>query len=223
MSETRPAILAICGSERAGGNTDRVLDHIGHLVTGAGANYRVIHLREAAIRSGCGPCGDCNVRPVPCAEADDVAAVVDAMCQADAIVYAAPVHAFGMAALMQQFLERAGVGHLRFARPLRNKVALPVVTGRRYHHEFVYNQLLNNILLNRMIPAVAGFPSVVHGGAPGSWAEDDEGRRTVEAGVERMLELVDFLARATRAGQVLDGHSAHVSNERIFLHQGVPS
>lgn len=209
-----PLVLALTGSPRRGGNTDQVTAHVGQLVEQAGLRFETIHLREVAVAGGCGECGDCNVRTKPCGIGDGVAGVVARMVSAAAIVYAAPVHGFGLATPMQSFIERAGVGHLRFRRPLSGKVGLPVVTGRRYSHEHVHHQLMNNMLLNRMILAGSGLPAIVHGGAPGSIWRDTEGIANVEAATRRLCSLVDLLAAAGAAGIRLEDHSL-ASNERL--------
>lgn len=84
------------------------------------------------------------------------------MIEADAIIYATPVHAFGLNSITQTFLERAGVGYLRFYRPLKNKLAGIIIVGRRYSHEQAWSQLALNIVLNKMILAGAGFPATVY-------------------------------------------------------------
>ncbi|MBY8854394.1 NAD(P)H-dependent oxidoreductase, partial [Saccharothrix sp. MB29] len=84
-------------------------------------------------------------------------------------------HGFGTSALMQAFIERSGVGYLRFERPLTNKVAGVIVTGRRYAHTEVYNHLVTNVLLNRMVLIGSGFPAIVYGNQPGDAQYDDEG------------------------------------------------
>lgn len=191
----RPArLLALCGSERPGGNTDQVLDHVVAAAAERGAEVEVIHLRDYRIEH-CGSCGDCNVRLLPCAVQDDVAGIVARMTTADGVLYAAPVHGFGTSSLMQTFVERAGVGHLRFTRPLANKVAGVLVTGRRYNHEHVFSQLLLNVLLNRMIVVGSGFPALLQGGAPGAALRDREGIDAVDRTIVRMLDMVALLRR----------------------------
>ncbi len=92
---------------------------------------------------------------------DDVKEIVSLMVKADAIIYAFPVYAFGVNSLMQAFLERSGVGFLRFKRPLEGKLALIVVTGRRYAHEMAWGQVALNVMLNKMILTGSGFVPVI--------------------------------------------------------------
>ena len=185
-------LLAINGSERVDGNTAEILAHAARLAEARGAVLEVVDLAAHRIVP-CGACGDCNLRTDPCLVPDDVPAIVRRMVAADGIVYAAPVHGFGLSSLMQTFIERAGVGYLRFARPLTNKVGGVIVTGRRYSHGEVHTQLMNNVLLNRMLVAGSGFPAVVHGGARGEAVDDREGVDSVHRLIDRMLDLVELL------------------------------
>jgi multimeric flavodoxin WrbA len=134
-----------------------------------------------------------NSRPVHCDIDDDVPAIVGRLSAAAGVVYVAPVHAFGLAHLMQIFLERAGVGYLRFGRPLANKVGGAVVLGRRYSHSQAHAQLLNNILLNRMIVVGSGYPVLLEGGAPGDSMRDTEGLDSLTCLLERMVSMIDLL------------------------------
>ena len=202
----------ICGSERANGNTERVAQYMAELLQEIGCTCGVIHLREHRIEP-CGTCGECNVRRHPCAIADDMPLIVRRLAAAEAIVYAAPVHGYGMAHPMQVFIERAGVGYLRFERPLANKVAGAVVTGRRYAHESVFNQLVNNILLNRMILVGSGYPATLRGGAPGAAMQDSEGLEAVRSLVTRMVGMARLL-RAAPADALTRFLSPETTNER---------
>ena len=206
-------LVAINGSERLDGNTAEILAHAGRLAADRGASLDVIDLAAYRV-TPCGACGDCNLRRDPCLLTDDVPAIVRRMIAADGIIYAAPVHGFGLASLMQTFIERAGVGYLRFARPLTNKVAGVIVTGRRYSHGDVHSQLLNNVLLNRMLVAGSGFPAVVHGGDRGEALEDREGVDSVRRLVDRMLDLIELLDDYRRTtGRALPVPS---ENERVL-------
>ncbi|WP_063820938.1 flavodoxin family protein [Parafrankia elaeagni] len=190
----------ISGSERAGGNTDMVVDYAAEVVHRLGGETDIISLREFRINP-CSPCGDCNIRTTPCAIEDDVPNLLDRMVQADALVYAAPVHGFGLSHLMQIFLERAGVGYLRFDRPLANKLAGVVVTGRRYSHSDVHAQIMNNLLLNRTILVGSGYPVTFTGGAPGDALRDQEGLDALCSMIDRMAEFAQLLGTPSAGGR----------------------
>lgn len=208
-------ILAINGSERDG-NTSDVLRHAAAVAAARGVQWETVDLRNIQM-SRCGPCGDCNDRPVPCALEDGVPGVIRKMVEADGIVFAAPVHGFGTASLMQTFIERAGVGYLRFDRPLSNKVAGIISVARRYSAGEVWAQLTVNALLNRMIVVGSGFPATVHALHRGDALKDDEGLTNVQRLIDRMtdmMELLDEHRTLTGRDNLL---AAREVNERIGL------
>jgi multimeric flavodoxin WrbA len=122
---------------------------------------------------------------------DDIPKIVDQMLEADAIIYALPVHAFGINSLMQTFLERAGVGYLRFRRPLEGKLAAVIVTGRRYSHEMAWSQVALNIMLNKMILVGSGFPAVIKNDGKNlrNLLLDEEGLLSVEESMDKLIQM----------------------------------
>jgi multimeric flavodoxin WrbA len=212
----RPTIVALNGSERDG-NTADVLRHAAAEAATRGVDLRVVHLRDLRM-SPCGPCGDCNYRTEPCAVDDDVAGVVEMMVAADGVIFAAPVHGFGTASLMQMFIERAGVGHLRFDRPLTNKVAGVIAVARRYSPGEVWAQLTVNAMLNRMILVGSGFPAIVEALRRGDALKDVEGLTNVTRMVHRMTDMIELLREHRRLtgaeDSVLD---PELRNERVGL------
>lgn len=208
-----PTVVAINGSERVGGNTAEILEYAAGRFAARGVRLEVVELARSTF-TACGPCGECNTRTETCVLRDDMPGIVRRMVEADGVVYATPVHGFGTASLMQQFIERAGVGYLRFERPLTNKVAGVVVVGRRYSHVDVHAQLLHNVMLNRMLLAGSGFPAVIHAGERGEALADREGVDAVTRLVDRMTDLIQLLREHRR----ITGHGlpVPVSNERVL-------
>jgi multimeric flavodoxin WrbA len=208
-------ILAINGSERDG-NTSDVLRYAAATAAGRGVELETVDLRNVWM-SRCGPCGDCNDRPVPCSLDDGVPGVIQKMIAADGIIFAAPVHGFGTASLMQTFIERAGVGYLRFDRPLSNKVAGVISVARRYSAGEVWAQLTVNALLNRMIVVGSGFPATVHALHRGDALKDDEGLTNVTRLIDRMTDMMELLDEHRRLTGRDDLLATREVNERIGL------
>ena len=123
------------------------------------------------------------------------------------------VHGYGMVHPLQIFIERAGVGYLRFERPLANKIAGAVITGRRYAHEAVFHQLVSNFLLNRMILVGSGYLVVIHGGSPGTGMKDREGLELLHAMLMRMIGMAGLL-RAVPPAQREQYLAPRTVNER---------
>jgi len=187
-------VLAINGSERPRGSTWLAVQQILEHAKGRGCETEQIDLAEhRVIRC---ECGKCNSRPDPCPVEDDVGAVVARMVASDAVFLAAPVHGFGLSSLMQTFIERAGVGHLRFERPLTNRLGAAVVVGRRYGHLDVHAQLLHNLLLNRFIVVGSGFPVIIHSGGEQGVLSDTEGMDALHRNVDRVIDIGTALAES---------------------------
>lgn len=215
MTSPRVRLLGISASTRANGNTDQAMKYAEAAAKASNADFSTIYLRDHHIEP-CGHCGNCNDRTSPCEQSDDMRDIVTAMIRADGIIYGTPVHGFGMAHLMQIFIERAGVGYLRFRRPLANKVGGVVITGRRYAHGHVHSQIVSNLLLNRMIVVGSGFPAVLFAGGPGEIKHDSEGLAALHCMITRMIEM----ARVIKCYSLLihgQGLSFPEENERSLL------
>jgi multimeric flavodoxin WrbA len=117
---------------------------------------------------------------------------------------------------MQAFIERAGVGYLRFDRPLTNKVAGVIAVGRRYSQGEVWAQLVVNALLNRMIVVGSGFPAVVQALHKGEALRDEEGVANVSRMVDRMIDMIELL-REHRELTGDDALAPKLRNERVGL------
>jgi multimeric flavodoxin WrbA len=182
-------VTILCGSERDQGNTEQISEYAGDYLLRAGHKVDIFRLRLLKI-APCGTCGNCNWKSSPCQIDDDMRNVIETMVRSDAVIYAARVHGFGMAHLMQVFLERAGVCFLRFNRPLENKIGDVIAIGRRYNIGHVHDQLVNNVLLNRMIKAGSGYPVVLNGGQPGSVFNDEEGMSALHGMLDRLSSLL---------------------------------
>lgn len=210
-------IVAINGSER-NGNTADVLRYAASVAEPRGVHVQAIELRQLRMVL-CGACGECNFRERPCEVDDDVPGVVESMAAADGVIYAAPVHGFGSASLMQIFIERAGVGYLRFDRRLTNKVAGVIAVGRRYSQGEVWAQLVANALLNRMILVGSGFPAVVSANRKSDALADEEGLINVTRMVNRMIDMIELL-RGHRELTGVDALDPGIPNERVGLDFG---
>jgi multimeric flavodoxin WrbA len=189
-------LLFICGALRRDGSTEGVIKNSIATLSSRFKDVKtdVVYLCDYRI-TVCDSCYTCDEKR-QCWMPDDVTFIVKKMLVADGIIYALPVNAFGVNSLMQIFLERAGVGCLRFSRPLENKAAGILITGRRYAHEMAWSQIALNIVLNRMILIGSGFPSLVKndGKVLGNQIEDKEGAASAEA---MLVKMVWFLRKSS--------------------------
>jgi multimeric flavodoxin WrbA len=102
-------ILAINGSYRDDGVTDRVLEAIVAELADAGAEVEVVRLREHPIEF-CLNCRQCTQKPgedpAQCIQHDDMRDLIDKIEQADAYVLASPTNFGSVTALFKRFMER---------------------------------------------------------------------------------------------------------------------
>jgi len=107
-----PRILAINGSYRDDGVTDRVLDAVVAELADAGAEVEVVLLREHPIEF-CLNCRQCTQKPgedpAQCIQHDDMRELIDRIEQADAYVLASPTNFGSVTALFKRFMERLTV------------------------------------------------------------------------------------------------------------------
>jgi len=184
-------ILFLNGALRRNGSTEGAIDYCINYIKGKYPDVltEVVYFCEEEIKN-CDSCYRCEEDKV-CHIKDSVPGIVQKMLNADVIIYAFPVNAFGLSSIMQVFLERAGVGYLRFKRPLRNKFSGAIITGRRYAHEIAWAQISLNIMLNEMILLGSGFCPFIRndGKALGKEIIDQEGITSLKAMVDRILEF----------------------------------
>jgi multimeric flavodoxin WrbA len=215
--------LIVSGSERHSGVTANISELLAKIFEEQGCQSKVVHLSEHRM-APCGTCGHhgqtCNYRSVPCDINDDIPMIVDGLLAADIIVYACPVHAFGPSHLMQIFLERVGVGYLRFKRPLMNKVGGCVIVGRKYNLGNVHDQIINNMLLNRIIVPGAGFPVLIHGNEQTKSTSDAEELTSLYQLADRLVEVrrsIDYskLPIARKNERELTAMTAHTGHQSV--------
>lgn len=208
MTASQPHFVLVNGSENSSGSTAAILGFAAEKLAGFAVSSEVIHLADYDV-APCGPCGDCNWRTQECEIRDAMPAIVEKLKASDGVIYAAPVHAFGLSSTMQAFIERLGVGFLRFQRPLADKIGGVISVGRRYSHVNVTAQLQQNMLLNRMILPGSGYPAMVRT-EQGNPLEDVEGVASVTALCARVADIAHYMHLAEARSPVL------ATNERTF-------
>lgn len=95
--------IIISSSERRFGVTSSVSENAQLIFEKMQVEIEIVYLCEMNL-SPCDGCGDnntsCNTRKTPCEKHDDMPAIIEKMVNSDIIIYACPVHAFGINHLM---------------------------------------------------------------------------------------------------------------------------
>jgi len=98
-------VVGIYGSPRRGGNTSRLLDKVMEGARLAGAETRVIYVRDLKM-SGCIACGGCD-KTGQCVVQDDMQAVYPLLEEADIIFLASPIYFYGLTAQAKALIDRS--------------------------------------------------------------------------------------------------------------------
>lgn len=183
--------VGICGSPRANGNTELLVNRcLAHLEAN-GVAVQFIPLAGKTIKP-CGACGVCGKRQDgTCSiKDDDFDAVFTEMKQADIIVVGSPVYFGSATPQTMSLLDRAGYvsranGHL-----LSRKIGGPIVVARRAGQNFTYAQLMYWYMINDMIVPGSTYWNIAFGRAAGEAANDEEGLATID----RFAENLEWLA-----------------------------
>lgn len=179
-------VCVLVGSSRTNGLSSQVCAVLQDRFNAKGLSGNFVHLADKRIEY-CDADNLCQF--TPCKVFDDMPDILEAMQEADGIIYMPVMHAFGTNSKFQAFLERVGYGYLRpLDRPLANKIASIIVVGRRYGHTAVYSQIMLNIMLNKMIMAGSGFPALFYGMLGGA-IDDSEALEALGQTVERMHDV----------------------------------
>lgn len=102
-------IVAVNGTYRKGHIMDSLVDEVLDAARAAGASTVKIQLLDKNIEF-CANCRSCSQEPGPtrgkCVKNDDMAAILDEIDSADALVFASPVNFYNVTALFKRFMER---------------------------------------------------------------------------------------------------------------------
>jgi len=187
--------LAICGSPRAGGNTEILLRRALAVLQKNGVETELVLLKDHRVE----PCRACNAcfkaKDKTCAQKDDdFHPVFEKMLSADILVAGSPVYFGSATPQLMALLDRAGYVARANGNLFSRKLGGPVVVARRAGQNFTFAQLLFWFLINDMVVPGSSYWNIAFGRAPGEVEKDDEGLKTVE----RFAENLAWLAQKTR-------------------------
>jgi multimeric flavodoxin WrbA len=183
--------LALCGSPRAGGNTEQLLELACATLRERSVEAELVQLAGKTVKP-CVACARCKeTKDRTCAiKDDDFHPILEKLIAADAFIVGSPVY-FGCATSQTtSFLHRAGYVSRNNDFFLRGKVGAPVVVGRRAGHNFTYAQLMFFFIINDMIVPGSSYWNVAFGRAPGEVSGDSEGLETIKNFARNVADLL---------------------------------
>jgi multimeric flavodoxin WrbA len=186
--------LAICGSPRAGGNTEQLLELACATLRERSVETELLTLAGRTIKP-CVACMRCKtLKDRTCAiKDDDFHPILEKLVAADAFIVGSPVY-FGCATSQTtSFLHRAGYVSRNNDGFLGGKVGAPVVVARRAGHNFTYAQLMFFFTINDMIVPGSTYWNVALARNPGDVAGDKEGLETIRHFARNVADLLHRL------------------------------
>lgn len=181
--------IAVNGSPRVGGNTEKLLNVALDVLKGGGIETAYVKVGGELIR-GCSACGRCRENlNGKCVLTGDIAdELIPQIQQADIIILGAPVYFGSAPAELKALLDRTGY----VSRPLgllEKKIGGPVTVARRAGQNFTYAQLMYWYMINGMIVPGSTYWNVGVAKDKGDIADDKESLVTIENFARNLLWL----------------------------------
>lgn len=181
-------ILAIVGSPRVRGNTERFVSEALETAKKEGAETELVRLARKEIKP-CEACMSC-VKTGECRMKDDFKPIFDKMVKADGLILATPVYTSSATAQIKAVMDRAGRLSRARGRVFENKVGGAMVVARRAGTNFAFAQLLFFFLIEGMIVPGSTYWNVAFGEDRGDVANDKEGLNTAKNFAKKMVWLI---------------------------------
>lgn len=188
--------IAICGSARASGNTEVLLQKCLDKLQSEGVEGELVRLCDHEV-AGCLACNKCfKAKDGKCSGTDDdFGPIFEKMIAADIIVVGSPVYFGSATPEMMALLDRAGYVSRANDHMLSRKIGGPVVVARRAGQNFTYAQLMMWYMLNDMVVVGSTYWNIAFGMKRGEVVNDTEGIETIE----RFAENLAWFCRLTTA------------------------
>lgn len=188
--------IAICGSPRAEGNTEILLQQALDVLAAEGISGELVRLGEKKVEP-CVACGGCaRLKNRQCAvKTDDFHEVFEKMVDADIIIVGSPVYFGSATPQTMALLDRSGYVSRANGNLFSRKIGGPVVVARRAGQNFTYAQMNYWFTINDMFVAGSTYWNIAFGAKKGQVAEDTEGIDTVK----RFAENLAWLAKKISA------------------------
>jgi len=183
--------VAICGSPRMNGNTQRLLEIACATLQERKVETELVLLSGKKVK----PCIACNrckeTRDLACSiKDDDFHPIFSKIVEADALIVGSPVY-FGCATSQTtSLLHRAGYVARANDNVLSGKIGGPIVVARRAGQNFTYTQLLLFFLINDMIVPGSTYWSIAFGREKGEVEKDREGVETIRHFARNVSDLL---------------------------------
>ena len=182
-------VIAITGSPRKNGNTERAAQIALEQIADAGIETELISLAGKHLEP-CIACGGCSKQPRCVPHEDDFQPIYEKAIAADGIILASPVY-FGCAtAPICALMHRLGYVSRANGQLLSRKVGGAIAVARRAGHNATFAQLAMFFAINDMIQVGSTYWNVVLARAKGETDQDREGVQTLQRFAENLAWLL---------------------------------
>jgi len=184
-------VLAICGSPRLNGNTQKLLEIACKQIESKGIDTELVLLHGKTIKP-CVACRKCKERKdMTCTiKDDDFHPIFNKILDADALIVGSPVYFGSATSQTTSLLHRVGYVSRGNDNPLKGKVGGPIVVARRAGQNFTYAQLLFFFTINNMIVPGSTYWNIAFGRDKGEVLSDEEGLRTINNFADNVANLL---------------------------------
>ncbi|MDR3092187.1 MAG: flavodoxin family protein [Clostridiales bacterium] len=185
-------ILAINGSPRKGGNTERMLNEVLSAAAGAGHETELYQAGGRAVR-GCLACGSCETNLGRCATDDWVNELYPKMKAADALVIGSPTYCADLTPEIKAILDRCCFLAMNEGRSLSRKIGAGVSAVRRAGSIHAIDSINHFFLVNDMVVPGSVYWAMSVALEPGDYSGDGEGVETMRRLGENIAWLLEKL------------------------------
>ena len=188
--------LAINGSPREGGNTERMLSAALGPLRDAGWRTELVQVGGRPMR-GCIACFQCHKnKDKRCVLTEDAFNEVFArMLEADAIIIGSPTYFADVTAETKAVLDRAGFVAMGNGRAFAGKIGAAVVVARRGGAIHVFDTINHMYYINRMVIPGSRYWNIGYGMGPGDVDKDEEAIKNMH----HLGQMIAWLGEAMAA------------------------
>jgi multimeric flavodoxin WrbA len=169
-------VIAISGSPRPGGNTERLAQQALDAIAAEGIETELISLAGLTINP-CDACMICSTSP-DCGIDDDFGPVYKKMVEASGIILASPVYFGSATANIKALMDRAGYVARHNGNLFDRKVGGPMVVARRAGQNFTFAQLMFWFQILGFVVPGSSYWNIAFGRQIGDVENDAEGMKT---------------------------------------------
>ena len=188
-------VIAVCGSPRKGGNTEKALTKVLEKVSIAGIDAELICLSGKNIR-GCIACGQCRSKQDGLCYGvhDDLNDIIVRSREADAIILGTPVYFGSATPEIKAFIDRLGyTTRSQKVNTLKGKVGGAIAVARRAGQNFTLAQLSYFFSIMGMVQVGSTYWNILFGREKGDIESDEEGLKTLDSYTENLIWLLNKL------------------------------